>query len=101
MTDLAAPPPAGTGLVALPEDVLLRSVAGEAVLLHLGSGTYYGLEAIGARMLDLALLHPDAEAIVAQLEAEYDADAARLAGDLEALLAQLLDAGLVVRRPGG
>lgn len=93
--------PAADALVALPDDVLLRHVAGEAVLLHLGSGTYYGLEAIGTRMLDLALRHPDAAAVVAALEAEYDADAERLASDLDALLAQLVDAGLVVRRPVG
>jgi len=101
MTDPAVPPPDGPGLVTLPEDVLLRNVAGEAVLLHLGSGAYYGLEAIGARMLDLALRHPDAASVVAALEAEYDADAERLAGDLDALIAQLESAGLVLSRQGG
>ena len=94
-----APPPMATH-VALPDAVLLRHVAGEAVLLHLPSGTYYGLEPIGTRMLTLALQLADAAAVVAALEAEYDAEPERLAGDLETLMAELAEAGLVVRPAG-
>lgn len=82
----------------VPDGVLLQHVSDETVLLHLGSGTYYGLDPIGTRMLDLALELPDAEAIVTALEAEYDADRDRLAHDLDHLLGDLVGKGLIVLR---
>jgi len=94
----AAAQPQST-LVALPDDVLLRHVGGEAVLLHLPTGTYFGLEPIGTRMLTLALQLADAAAVVAALEAEYVAEPERLARDLETLLGELAEASLVVREP--
>lgn len=100
MTDDQAPP-AEAAFVALSDEVLLRHVAGEAVLLHLSTGTYYGLEPIGTRMLTLALEHAGTDAIVAALGAEYDAAPDRLAQDLETLMADLATAGLVVRRAAG
>jgi hypothetical protein len=84
--------------VAVPEGVLVQHVADETVLLHLESGMYYGLDAVGTRMLDLACSLPDDEAVVHQLAQEYDVSADVLQHDLADLLSQLVEKGLIVRR---
>ena len=40
-----------TDRVAIPKDVMARQVGDETVILNLTSGTYYGLDAIGARIV--------------------------------------------------
>jgi len=84
-------------LVRVPDTVLLQRVADEIVLLHLGDNRYYGLDPVGARMLDLARALPTAEAVVATLVAEYETTPDVLATDLERLLDDLEDNGLVFR----
>jgi hypothetical protein len=36
-----------------PPDVLIQEIDGESVLLNLADGNYYGLDAVGTRMLQL------------------------------------------------
>lgn len=100
MTERDAVARRSPGYVSVPEGVLLQHVADETVLLHLESGVYYGLEPVGTRMLDLSCELPDADAIVAELLAEYDATAEVLRRDLEGLLVDLADKGLVERHGG-
>lgn len=80
----------------VPDDVLVQRVPEGMVLLHLVSGRYYGLDEIGARMLDLACTLPDARSVVDGVVAEYDATPGVVAADLDRLMAQLADGGLVV-----
>lgn len=87
--------------VCVPDGVLLQHISDETVLLHLGSGTYFGLDPIGTRMLDLALELDDAEAVVTALEAEYEAERDTLAHDLEYLLNDLAEKGLILRPDAG
>lgn len=89
--------PSKSTYVFVPEGVLLQHVSDETVLLHLESGTYFGLDPIGTRMLDLALEFADAESVVSALEEEYEAERATLAHDLEYLLNDLADKGLIIR----
>jgi hypothetical protein len=94
--------PCGTGddvtpMVTVPDGVLVQHTADEAVLLHLEHGTYYGLDPVGTRMLDLACSLPDAAAVVSVLLAEYDVTPEVLAGDLAVLLDMLEAQGLVVQ----
>ena len=83
--------------VSVPDDVLLQHVSDETVLLHLTTGTYFGLDPIGTRMLDLAIELSDEEAVVEALESEYEAERDTLAHDLEHLLSDLAGKSLIVR----
>ncbi len=83
--------------VVVPEGVLLQHVSDETVLLHLPSGTYFGLDPIGTRMLDLALELANSNSVISALEAEYEAERATLEHDLEYLLKDLADKGLIIR----
>jgi hypothetical protein len=85
------------GMVSVAANVLLQHVSDETVLLDLGSGTYFGLDPIGTRMLDLARTERDVEVVVAALELEYEATGERLRHDLHHLLDELVEAGLVTR----
>ncbi len=91
--DTAAP----GAYLSIPSDVILEHVSDETVMLDLRSGTYFGLDAIGTRMLDLCLELPDAAAVVDTLQSEFDAEPDVLARDLEALILELVEAALVLR----
>jgi hypothetical protein len=76
-------------------DVVTRSLAGEAVLLDLASGTYFGLDEVGTRIWQLLGEHGAAEPVVAALLDEYDVDEARVRADLDRLVRELQEKGLV------
>ncbi|MEP6958271.1 MAG: PqqD family protein [Nitrospirota bacterium] len=77
------------------DNVVFRDVAGESVLLNLGTGTYFGLDAVGTRLWHLITEHGSTALAIDTLLAEYDVDALRLQKDLEALTDQLLAKGLL------
>lgn len=79
--------------------VLFQGVHGEMVLLDLASERYFGLNEVGARIWTLLQEGMSTVAIVDTLEREFEAPRERLEQDLQGLLAQLLDAGLVVAIP--
>jgi len=66
------------GKVTVPERVLFRDLAGEAVLLDLESGLYYGLNETGTRMWSLLLHHRRVEDAFVSLLEEYEAPRERL-----------------------
>jgi hypothetical protein len=68
---------------------------GESVILHLSSGMYYGLNAIGARIWGLIQAPRSVMEIRDTLLAEYDVDPARCESDLLILLEQLVAERLV------
>lgn len=80
------------------EDVVAREVGGEHVLLHLGSGTYFGLNSVGGRVWQLL---EGGDHTISQLcdviEAEFDAPRATIEADLLALAEQLAQHELVTR----
>ena len=82
--------------VAIPENVVARDLAGEAVLLHLGTGIYFGLDSVGARTWQLLAEHRSTETIIPLLLQEFEVDEPRLRLDLEALVTQLLAEGLLL-----
>ena len=76
-------------------DVLFQEVSGEVVLLDLASERYFGLDAIGTRVwqhIDKGTQWDDA---LEQIMEEYDVSREQLEMDVEALVAQLLQAGLL------
>lgn len=82
--------------VALGEDeVVTCDLGGEMALLHLEQGTYYGLDAVGARIWKL-LAEPQGLAVVRDtLVREFDVEPASCESDLVAVVQQMTDAGLV------
>lgn len=81
--------------ISLAPDVLLRKVGDEAVLLHLGSERYFSLNDSAARMWELLAEGKDPAAVAQALSEEYEADVARLQADVEDLVRQLGESGLV------
>jgi Coenzyme PQQ synthesis protein D (PqqD) len=65
------------------------------VLLHFGSETYFGLEAVGARVWQLAVEGQPFGQIVSTLEAEYEVSRDVLAADVNTLVRTLIDHDLV------
>ena len=82
--------------VTIPENVVVRELAGEAVLLHLGTGVYFGLDAVGARIWQLLAERQDTEAVLTLLLQEYDVDEFQLRLDLDALIAELIAEQLLI-----
>ena len=80
---------------AVADDVVVRDLAGEMLLVHLGTGTYFGLDAIGSRIWQLLAEYGSPEAVLPQLLSEFDVEEKQLRRDLDALVSQLLEKGLL------
>lgn len=82
--------------VRINEETIFRELAGEAVLLQLKAGMYFGLDTVGTRLWQLIAEHGDLRRVFAQAREEFDVDDATLERDLLALVDNLLSRGLVV-----
>jgi hypothetical protein len=72
----------------------------ETVILDLTSGTYYGLDVLGARVWSLIEQPLSLGSIRDAILADYDVDAATCERDVLAFLDQMLSVGLVEIRNG-
>jgi hypothetical protein len=79
---------------ALSKDAMFRDLDGEAVILDLSSGTYFGLNAVGTRIWQLIERHGRLDAVLDELCREYDAAPDELEKDLLELVARLAEARL-------
>jgi hypothetical protein len=68
---------------------LSAGLEGETVILHLASGTYFGLGAVGARIWELIEKPTSIGDVRDALLEEYDVEAARCERDVLALLGDL------------
>ena len=80
-------------------EVLFRELAGEAVLLDLESGQYYGLDEVGTRIWSLLREEATPAAVLGRLLREYEASEERLERDLLRLIDDLVQARLVEIAP--
>lgn len=78
-------------------DVLMRELEGEAVLLDLASGRYFGLNASGVRIWALLAEGGDLAAIRDRLAEEFAVAPDAIAADLLELCATIENEGLVDR----
>ena len=77
-------------------DVLCQEVEGELVLLDAESDRYFSLDEVGGRIWALLGDYDgDVERVVAAMLEEFDVDETTLRRDVDALLGQLRDAGLL------
>ena len=78
-----------------PDEVLLRLLGRESVLLNLATESYFGLDEVGTRMLEVLTSSGRIEDAYATLLEEFEVPPERLRADLEAFVARLADAGLI------
>jgi len=81
--------------ISVPKDVLFRELSGEAVILNLETGKYYGLDEVGTRMWTLLAQHGHVEPAYRALLDEYDVTEERLQQDLLSLVNELVSHGLL------
>ncbi len=77
-------------------DVLLQDLEGEAVLLNLANGQYYGLDENSFHMYQTLLASESVQVAYDTLLQEYEVEPGRLKSDLEKFLAHLFENGLVL-----
>jgi hypothetical protein len=81
--------------LTVPEHVMSRQVGEETVILDLGSGTYFGLDPVGARIWQLLSGGSTVDHIVTTLMGEYDVVQEHLQQDVQSLVSDLVARGLV------
>jgi hypothetical protein len=77
-------------------DAIFRDLDGEAVVLDLGRGHYFGLNAVATRIWRLIEEGAPVGRIVATLASEYEADPAVIETDVDRLIEALESRGLLV-----
>jgi len=81
--------------LSVSEDVMVRQVGDESVLLDLKSTKYLGLDDVSTRIWQLVTGGNSIEAAYDDLVEEYDVDPEQLRKDLDEFVGELLDLGLV------
>lgn len=81
--------------VTIPTQVMARTVGDETVILDLASGTYFGLDPVGARIWQLMSEGQPLAAICDTLLDEYEVTRETLEGDILRLTEDLRAKGLV------
>jgi len=81
--------------INIPKDVIFRDLDGEAIILNLETGKYYGLDEVGTRMWNLLTEHGQVQLAYQTLLEEYDVSEEQLQHDVLTLLDNLSAHGLV------
>lgn len=82
-------------VLQIPDRVLSEDLRGETVLLNLETGIYHGLDPVGTRAWQLITRHGRLSAVRRVMLEEYRVAEADLSEDLQRLVSELLDAGLL------
>ena len=78
-----------TSRVKVNDDVLFQELQGEAVLLNLKSGVYFGLDPVGTRIWQLFAEHEVLSEVAQAVVAEYDVAVDKCSEDLLKLVNDL------------
>lgn len=81
--------------VKISDEVLFQEIEGECVLLNLSNEQYYGLDEVGTRLWHLLLEDEKTENALSDLQKEFDVDEKTLRTDLDILIKDLSEQGLV------
>lgn len=82
--------------VSIAEDAVFRELDGEAVILHLDSGMYYGLDPVGTRLWQLIDAHGQLQPVFDAALEEFDVQPEMLERDLLQLVSDLAGRQLIV-----
>ena len=85
-----------TARVSVPEGVLMRDLDGESVVLNVQTEKYYGLDEVGTRMWAVLTGSDSIQAAFERLLGEYDVEPTQLHADLERLIGELVEHGLLL-----
>ena len=85
--------------VAASDDQVHHQVGGEALILGLTQGTYYGMNQVGTRTWELLQEPIVVASIRDKIVADFEVDPDDCARDLLAFLTELLDQALIELRP--
>ena len=96
-----APGLSPSAVVTAARDQVSADLEGEAVILNLADGVYYGLDGVGARVWELLREPRTAAELRDAITAEFDVDAGTAWHDLSGLLAELAARCLVEITPAG
>jgi hypothetical protein len=81
--------------VRIPDDVLIKTVRGESILLNLNNEMYYVLDQMGTSILTRLDQSASIQAAYESLLKDYDVGPGRLHKDLERLIGELRAGGLI------
>lgn len=87
-------------IVVAAKDQVFCDLGGEAAILSLGSGIYFGLNPVGASVWNLIQSAIRVDQICAALVEEYEVDPVRCDSDVRTLLQEMLDQNLIEVRDG-
>jgi Coenzyme PQQ synthesis protein D (PqqD) len=81
--------------ISVAKEQVSTELGGEAVILNLKTGVYYGLDQVGARIWNLIQERKTLGQLMATLLAEYEVEPAQLEADVRALLDKLFESDLI------
>jgi hypothetical protein len=82
-------------MIVVAPQVRSRVLDGEAVLLHLRTGTYFGANEVGSRIWQLVVEGSTRAGLIERIAQEFDVDRDTLERDVDLFLEELLRAGLI------
>jgi hypothetical protein len=85
--------------ITVAPDIVFREVDGEAVILNLDSGLYFGLDQVGTRIWQLIHQHGSLQEVFETMCEEFDVGSDTLERDLLGLMDELCAKGLVRASP--
>jgi hypothetical protein len=81
--------------VRVPAQVLMRQVGEDLVMLNLERENYYGLNPVGARLMQIAESGATLAQVSERLLEEFDAEREQVEADVRRIAADLVAAGLL------
>jgi hypothetical protein len=81
--------------------VIADVIDGEAVIMNLERGSYYGLDQIGADIWQMILTGRTFDEIATTIAQHFGVERERVASDVNALAAQMIEEKLIVPDPAG
>lgn len=76
-------------------DLASADLNGEMVVLNLKSGHYYGLNEVGARILELVQTPRSLASVIDDLSAEYDVQRGQLRDDVLSFVGQMVERQII------
>lgn len=83
------------GNFKIADNVLFQELDGEAVLLSLDEGCYFGLDELGTRIWKLIEEDLDTKQVVEKIVEEYEVEPEQAQQDLDKFLGDLKESGLI------
>ena len=83
------------GNVRVSKDVIVQELEGEAILLNMQDGMFFGLNPVARRMWELLTELEESEKVLNRLLEEYDTSEEQLRRDLKDFIDKLLSKGLI------